>query len=165
MQSVQRLSTSGRLAVHILLGIYALVLGYILLGLIFRFNVSADVFFGLSFALLFFTLGQSIYEMGIKKALLFLLITCIIGFLAEVLGTNSGFPFGKYYYTDFLGQKLLGVPVVVPLVWFVITYLCFSVVAGNLNSEPAGIKPGVSSLITKISFTRCIRGRGLGFHD
>jgi uncharacterized membrane protein len=151
LQSVQRLSTSGRLAVHILLGIYALVLGYILLGLIFRFNVSADVFFGLSFALLFFTLGQSIYELGIKKALLFLLITCIIGFLAEVLGTNSGFPFGKYYYTDFLGQKLLGVPVVVPLVWFVITYLCFSVVAGNLNSEPAGIKPGVSSLITKIA--------------
>jgi uncharacterized membrane protein len=127
----------GRLAVHALLLIYAAVLVYILLGLIFRFNVSADVFFGLAFALLFFTLGQALYEMGIKKAVLFLLITGTVGFLAEVLGTNSGFPFGRYYYTNFLGSKFLGVPVVVPLVWFVIAYLSYSIVAGNVpGSQP-----------------------------
>jgi len=130
-----RVRGASRLLVHILLGIYAAVLGYVLLGLIFKFNVSADIFFGLSFALLFFTLGQSIYELGIKKAISFLFITGAIGFLAEVLGTNSGFPFGKYYYTDFLGEKFLGVPVVVPLVWFVIAYLCFSIVVGNLGVE------------------------------
>ncbi len=129
----------ARIVIHGLLVIYAAVLLYILLGLIFQFSVSASVFFGLSFALLFFTLGQSIYEIGLKNALLFLLITGVIGFLAEVLGTNSGFPFGKYYYTDFLGSKFLGVPIVVPLVWFVIAYLSYSIVAGNLSrsrSEP-----------------------------
>ena len=41
----------GRLVVHALLLIYAAILVYILSGLIFQFNVSADVFFGLSFAL------------------------------------------------------------------------------------------------------------------
>ena len=134
MQSEQHRRTRGRLVVHALLLIYAAVLVYILLGLIFNFNVSADVFFGLSFALLFFTLGQSIYEMGLRNAVLFLVITGVIGFLAEVLGTNSGFPFGKYYYTNFLGSKFLGVPVVVPLVWFVIVYLSYSIVAGNIQS-------------------------------
>jgi len=137
--------------VHFLLGIYAVVLVYILLGLIFKFNVSADVFFGLSFALLFFTLGQSIYELGLKRALLFLLITCVIGFLAEVLGTNSGFPFGKYYYTNFLGQKFLGVPVVVPLVWFVIAYLCYSIVADNLNSASLNGESTNHSLFVRIA--------------
>lgn len=122
---------AGRPVIHVLLGFYAAVLGYILLGLLFRFNVSAAIFFGLSFALLFFTLGQSIYELGLRRALLFLLLTGVIGFLAEVLGTNSGFPFGKYYYTNFLGEKFLGVPIVVPLVWFVITYLCYSIASGR----------------------------------
>lgn len=124
----------GRIIVHVLLGVYGAVLLYILLGLIVPFKVSADVFFGLSFALLFFTLGQSIYELGARKAFVFLIITGAIGFLAEVLGTNSGFPFGRYYYTNYLGQKVLGVPIVVPLVWFVITYICLSIASGNVAS-------------------------------
>lgn len=128
-------SSRGRVVVHILLALYSAVLGYILLGLIFKFSIPAGVFFGLSFTLLFFTVGQSIFELGIKRALLFLIVTGIIGFLAEVLGTNSGFPFGKYYYTNFLGAKFLGVPVVVPLIWFVIAYLCFSIVAGNMKTQ------------------------------
>jgi uncharacterized membrane protein len=125
-----------RILVHILLSVYTAVLVYILLGLILNFNPSAEVFFGLSFALLFFTLAQSIYELGFVKAILFLVVTGVIGFFAEVLGTNSGFPFGKYYYTDFLGSKFLGVPVVVPLVWFVIAYLCYSIVTGNMRMPP-----------------------------
>ena len=139
----------GRLVIHALLFIYAAVLVYILLGLIFQFNPSADVFFGLSFALLFFTLGQALYEMGIKKAVLFLIITGTVGFLAEVLGTNSGFPFGEYYYTNFLGSKFLGVPVVGPLVWFVIAYLSYSIVAGNLTPPSSHPNFTGSSLFAK----------------
>ena len=122
-----RLSSISRIIIHALLFVYALILGYILLGLILKFYISADVFFDLSFALLFFTLAQCLYELGTKKALVFLITTSVIGFLAEVLGTSTGFPFGKYYYTEFLGPKILGVPEVVPLVWFVIAYLTFSI--------------------------------------
>lgn len=116
-----------RIGVHALLLLYAGILAYILLGLIFQFNISADIFFDLSFALLFFSLGQAFYEMGVKKALVFIAVTALVGFAAEVLGTSTGFPFGQYYYTDFLGPKVLGVPEVVPLVWFVIAYLAFSI--------------------------------------
>lgn len=148
---MQRNRGGFKLVVHALLAIYAVVLAYILLGLEFKFSVSADVFFGLSFALLFFTLGQSIYELGIKRALLFLVITCVVGFVAEVLGTNSGFPFGKYYYTNYLGAKFLGVPVVVPLVWFVIAYLCYSIVAGNIRAPITGIKTNGRKFLWKIA--------------
>lgn len=124
---MSRKIAAGKLAVHSLLLVYAAILAFILSGLIFKFEISANVFFALSFALLFFTAGQAIYELGIKRAILFLIVSSIIGFLAEVLGTSTGFPFGKYYYSDFLGPKVLGVPEVVPLVWFVISYLTFSI--------------------------------------
>ena len=131
---MKRTIVAGKAIVHGLLLIYAAILVYILAGLVFTFSISANVFFALSFALLFFTAGQSIYELGIKKAVLFLIISSLIGFLAEVLGTSTGFPFGKYYYTDFLGPKILGVPEVVPLVWFVISYLTLSIAAGVFSA-------------------------------
>ena len=87
--------------------VYALIMAYILSGLIFKFYVQADTFFDLSFALLFFTLVQCFYELGVRKAMLFIITTLTIGFLAELLGTSTGFPFGKYYYTDFLVPKCL----------------------------------------------------------
>jgi uncharacterized membrane protein len=124
----------GKIAVHCLLVIYAAILVYVILGLVLQFQIAAEIFFDLSFALLFFTLGQAFYELGFRKALVFLLVTALVGFAAEVLGTSTGFPFGKYYYTDILGPKLLGVPEVVPLVWFVIAYLAYSMSRGVLGA-------------------------------
>ena len=39
------------------------------------------------------------------------------GFAVEALGVATGFPFGSYHYTDALGPRLLGVPLVIPLAW------------------------------------------------
>lgn len=44
----------------------------------------------------------------------------IIGFLAEVLGTRTGFPFGEYHYTSALGPNLLNVPLVMIAAWLVL---------------------------------------------
>ncbi len=126
--------SKGRLIVHILLGVYAILLAYILLGLVLGFTISADIFFDLSFALLFFALAQSIFELGTKNALLFLALSSVIGYAAEVLGTSTGFPFGQYNYSELLGPKVLGVPVVVPLIWFVISYVALSAVQGTVTS-------------------------------
>lgn len=130
-----RLQSISRAVVHALLLIYAMILAFILAGLIFNFNVQAQVFFDLSFALLLFTAAQCFYELGVRKALIFLVVTSVTGFLAEILGTSTGFPFGKYYYTNFLGPKVLGVPEVVPLVWFVIAYLTFSIARKTVRAQ------------------------------
>jgi uncharacterized membrane protein len=135
----------GRIVVHCLLIVYAAILGYVILGLVLQFNIAADIFFDLSFALLFFTLGQAFYELGFRKALVFLMVTALVGFAAEVLGTSTGFPFGKYYYTDTLGPKLLGVPEVVPLVWFVIAYLTYSMSRGAFGAGRSALL-GVAAL-------------------
>ncbi|MFB9377684.1 carotenoid biosynthesis protein [Kineococcus gynurae] len=40
-----------------------------------------------------------------------------VGLLAEVVGTRTGRPFGRYRYAGTLGPQVLDVPVVVPLAW------------------------------------------------
>jgi uncharacterized membrane protein len=137
-----------RAIIHALLLVYTAILVYIVGGLIFAYQVPVEMFFALSFALLFFALGQALFEMGPMRTLVFFAITAIIGFLAEVLGTGSGFPFGRYSYGDFLGPKIFGVPEVVPLIWFVIVYICFSQSfvffrqPGSMNSSEKDSKEG-----------------------
>lgn len=45
-----------------------------------------------------------------------------VGLLAEAVGTRSGFPFGRYAYTESLGTRVLGVPVIVPMAWTMMAY-------------------------------------------
>ncbi len=44
------------------------------------------------------------------------------GLLAETVGVHTGVPFGSYSYTGTLGPELLGVPVVVPLAWIMMSW-------------------------------------------
>lgn len=44
------------------------------------------------------------------------------GLIAESVGVSTGFPFGTYEYTDGLGLKVLGVPVLVPLAWIMMSW-------------------------------------------
>ena len=48
---------------------------------------------------------------------LFLAVTLSVGFLAESVGTHTGFPFGSYSYDGSLGPRVLDVPLVIPLAW------------------------------------------------
>ncbi len=52
----------------------------------------------------------------------YLAISLSFGWLIEVLGTATQFPFGDYDYTDALGPSLLGVPILIPMAWAMIAY-------------------------------------------
>lgn len=45
-----------------------------------------------------------------------------IGFLAEVIGVATGFPFGEYAYSGGLGWALLDVSIIVPFAWLMLAY-------------------------------------------
>jgi uncharacterized membrane protein len=52
-----------------------------------------------------------------RAALPLVVVTTGGGFAVEAVGVATGFPFGVYSYSDALGPKLLGVPLVIPLAW------------------------------------------------
>jgi putative membrane protein len=68
-------------------------------------------------ALAMFAYGVA--ALGWRRTLLFFVCATVISATAELTGTKTGWPFGGYEYTDFLGAKLLGrVPFAIPLSWF-----------------------------------------------
>jgi carotene biosynthesis associated membrane protein len=72
---------------------------------------------------------------GVLWTLGWLVLSLGIGLGAEVLGTRTGFPFGNYAYSDRLGPVLLGVPVVIPLAWAMMSYPAL-LAARRLTSGP-----------------------------
>ena len=65
-------------------------------------------------------------SVGARRTLLFFAAATIISATAELTGTKTGWPFGGYEYTGFLGWKLSGrVPYTVPLSWFYMGFASF----------------------------------------
>ncbi len=72
-------------------------------------------------------------DRSLRRTLFFVLWGSGIGLGAELLGTSTGFPFGGYGYTEFLGPKILGlVPYLIPLSWFAMASLSLDL-AGRLG--------------------------------
>lgn len=46
-----------------------------------------------------------------------ILTVLVLGWAVEYLGSRTGFPFGRYHYTDLLQPQLGGVPLLIPFAW------------------------------------------------
>ena len=69
-----------------------------------------------------------------RVALLFAIIA-ISGYLVELLGSRSGFPFGRYRYNNLLRPEIYGVPWQIALAWWVVTIPAFAV-ASQITAIP-----------------------------
>src|SRR5947209_6913216 len=74
---------------------------------VFNFGISyagsLHILFGAATMLLF-----GLLVIGTRKTLIFFVVATTIPLSAELLGTSTGFPFGPYSYTSFLGFKVAG---------------------------------------------------------
>lgn len=80
--------------------------------------------------------GFGLLRLGRRRTLIFFVAATVISAAAELTGTKTGWPFGGYEYTSFLGPKLLGrVPAAIPLSWFTMGFaallLADAMVAGR----------------------------------
>lgn len=71
-------------------------------------------------ALLMFVHANFAY--GWRYALTYLFVTALFGFGIELLGTTTGWPFGKYSYSSTLGTDIAGVPLIVPFAWVMMAH-------------------------------------------
>ena len=61
----------------------------------------------------------SSYTVNVKRMITFLIISGL-GFALEVLGVETGFPFGTYWYSDVMGPRVWGVPLAIGANWGVL---------------------------------------------
>jgi len=84
----------------------------LLSGEALRIVTIATVYFG---AAAMFVHARLSY--GWKYFRRYLIITVPFAYLIELLGENTGWPFGSYAYDLSLGPQLFGIPCVVPFAW------------------------------------------------
>lgn len=59
-----------------------------------------------------------------KTAAKFFVIAAVVSYLWELVGVETGVPFGPYNYTNALGPQLGPVPLFIPLIWCALGYFC-----------------------------------------
>jgi putative membrane protein len=78
-----------------------------------------------------------VVALGWRKTAIFFVVSYSLSLGFVLFGTGTGWPFGNYAYTDFLGTKVLGrVPYTIPLSWFYMglaSYLLGALVTARLG--------------------------------
>jgi uncharacterized membrane protein len=83
---------------------------------------------------------------GPRAAAVLLVVAGGGGLAAEAVGVATGVPFGRYEYADSLGPAVLGVPVVIPLAWVMMTWPAYLVATRLASSRPVRIAVGAVAL-------------------
>ena len=108
-----------RLFLYLTLGVALLLqVSYPLLdGEALRVVTIATVYWGAAAMAL-----HALLSFGGRYALTYLAISLSFGFFIELIGVETGWPFGVYEYDPSLGPQLISVPLVVPFAWAMIAH-------------------------------------------
>lgn len=74
-------------------------------------------------------------------------IAFVIGYWIEVIGVKSGVLFGEYAYGPNLGIKLLDVPLIIGVNWFILAFASYGIMRQLTNNKIAGAL-GAAALMT-----------------
>jgi putative membrane protein len=92
--------------------------------------------------------GTRLY--GWRGILVFVSICIVVGNIFENLGVRTGFPYGRYYFTDLMGPKLGVVPVLLGLAYIGMAYLSWTL-ARIILGQPQGPLRGSRAILVPLS--------------
>ena len=73
---------------------------------------------------------------GTGRAILVAVLASGVALASELGGTNIGFPFGPYHYTEMLGYRIRGdVPYPIPISWYYMLYASLAICARLLTAD------------------------------
>jgi uncharacterized membrane protein len=81
------------------------------------------------------------WSRGLRAAVALIVVCVGGGLVAELIGSKTGVPFGNYDYTNILGWRVGGVPIIVPLAWAMFGWLALLIaqhVGGGLRGAATG---------------------------
>ena len=65
--------------------------------------------------------------LGWASARIFVSVSLAVGWFAEQMGSSKGWFFGAYTYTDVLGPTIGNVPIIIPMMWFVLAFTGYTI--------------------------------------
>jgi uncharacterized membrane protein len=84
-------------------------------------------------------LAAGVLIIGWRKTVIFATVSYGLSLSSELIGTGTGWPFGNYAYTSFLGHQVLDrVPYTIPMSWFYMglaSYLLGTVLAARIGFQ------------------------------
>ncbi len=57
-----------------------------------------------------------------SRLIVFFILAFALGMLVEIIGVQTGIPFGSYYYTSRMSLAVCGVPLMIGINWFLLSY-------------------------------------------
>lgn len=78
-----------------------------------------------TFMMTAFSWISAAHLLGVPSAAKLAVFSLAFGMFAEVTGTQYGWFFGDYHFTDVLGPQIWGVPIAIPLMWFTLSYIAY----------------------------------------
>lgn len=84
---------------------------------------------------------------GARTAVLALAAVGGTSLVLEAVGVRTGYPFGSYDYRGTLGAELLGVPVIIPLAWTMLTYPLLLAARVTCAGRPALVVPATAGAL------------------
>jgi putative membrane protein len=82
-----------------------------------------------------------------RRGVLAGVVAGVVGFAAELVGVATGWPFGRYAYSERLGPRVRGVPLLAAAAWALLARPAW-VVAGRLSARPALRVPLAAGALT-----------------
>jgi putative membrane protein len=83
-----------------------------------------------------FVFLNALYTMGWPRTLTLFVMSTTMAWACEAYGLTHPGLFGTYYYTGVLGPQLMGVPLVVPLAYFMMIYPSYVITNLMLDGRP-----------------------------
>lgn len=80
------------------------------------------------------------YTGNYRKLFLFISISFLIGFTAELIGVNTALLFGNYSYSGIMGFKLINTPLLIGLLWSTTAYTVNTVLSQYFETKSVFIK-------------------------
>lgn len=107
-----------------LFSVFILIVYYTVgITLLYNRGIDSDLIYLTPFTLLitaFFLFLN--HENWSKPLVIALTLIYLLGFFVEVVGVNTGIPFGEYHYTSVLGLQVFNTPLMIGVNWLILVY-------------------------------------------
>ena len=101
--------------------------------------------------LVLFSLWHASYALGARLTAALFVITAVTSWVFEEVGVGTGLVYGAYRYTGALGPGLGGVPLLIPIAWFMMIYASYMVANLIVDRRVVG-SPGSRAHLLGLAF-------------